>query len=217
MAAESPPKKRGLFGTIIVLIVIEFAVVFLAVPTSWIKKIGEQDRSFTSTTLGVSYEKDILESASSWYLAAFIDTGVIEGVNNYLFDQWDRNAGESNIQFDDRGLSDLVKSRVNTMWSAMYIATYRVVEMWSWSVYLLPFLIPAIFDGFVRRAINKWRFFSPSPLKHHSAIMGMKFGMIIVILLPFLPIPFPVVFIPILFVFIGLMVSMFMGNLSKHI
>lgn len=217
MASESPPKKRGLFGTVVVLIVIELAVIFLAVPTDWVKKIGEQDRLFTSTTLGAAYEKDILDSASSWYLNAFIDTGVIKAVNNFLFDQWDKNEVEGGLPFDDRGLSDLVKSRVNTMWAALYIATYRLVEMWSWSVYLLPFLLPAIFDGFVRRAINKWRFFSPSPLKHHSAIMGIKFGIVFSILLPFLPIPFPVIFIPILFVFIGLMISMFMGNLSKHI
>jgi len=217
MASEAAPKKRGLFGTVIVLIVIEFAVIFLAVPTSWVKNIGETDRVFTSSTLGETYEKDILEKASGWYLNAFINTGVIQAVNNYLFDQWEPNPEKANLPFDDRGLGELMQSRINNMWAATYIATYRLAEMWSWTVYLLPFLLPAIFDGFVRREINKWRFFSPSPLKHHTSSMGIKFGIVLVILLPFLPIPFPVVFIPILFVFIGLMVSMFMGNLSKHI
>jgi len=142
---------------------------------------------------------------------------VISSVNNFLFDQWDKSVEDGAMPFDDRGLTELAKQRVSTMWSALYIATYRIAEMWAWMPYLLPFLIPAILDGFVKRSINKWRFFSPSPLKHQSTMVSIKVGIGIMILLPFLPIPFPVVLIPAMFVFLGCMIMLFVGNLSKHI
>jgi len=214
MAQEKNPSAKTIKGWIFIIVTMELALSFLAVPQSWIQSIGVSDRGLTALTLGAGYEKDILAIATHWYVVMFVDTHIIQSINNFLFAQWEHT---NQIPIDDRGFSQFVKNRLDATWAAIFIATYRLAETWSWLPYILPLGIPAIIDGITRRSINKWRYFSPSPLTHRACVNTTNICIIILILMPFAPFPFPVVLIPILLLALALAAMIFTGNLSKHI
>lgn len=216
----SKGKERPFYMYLAYGLFFELLIVFLFIPESWVLSIGESDRALTAWVFGQEYELSILTMTSDVYTKVMIDTGVIETVNNFLFEQWDNTPTPDGVQeftFDDRGMSQYVENRVKITWSALYIAFYRLCETWTWLPYMLPVLIPGMMDGIVNRQVNQWRFFSPSPLLHTVALNSMRFGGALLILFPFLPTPFPVVFIPLILFVIVWMSSMFMGNLSKHL
>lgn len=207
--------ERPLIWKLVILGLVELGIVFLAVPHSWVMSVGESDRVSVVTWFGSGLEAKILSRASVWFKSAFIDTGIVAGINHFLFGQWDQNAANS-FQLDDRGLSQWVSGRISTAWSAIYQGLYRVSEVATWLPYIIPVLIPLFADAWFRRQVNNWRFFSPSPAKHAVSVWTVYVSVIVFILFPLLPITFPAILPPLLLLILGAGVWVFASNLTKR-
>jgi len=78
----------------------------------------------------------------------------------------------------------------------VYAVCYRVAMIVVWLPYALPVFAAALWDGWQRRRISKWRFEFSSPMRHRYASRGAGYLMLIAIAVPALPFPIPPLGVP---------------------
>jgi len=207
-------RKRGFAWFVMALFLTELGIVFLVIPHAWVSRVGSYDRGFVYQWFGGDFEARVLRDAMSWFNALFVNTGIQDATYNFLIGQWDNSQG---VQIDDRGLGALTKDRLSTMWAAVSVAMYRFSEMAKWCALLLPLLFAVVVDGLTQREINKWRYFSPSPVVQHASTMTILMVSALGLLLPFAPVPLYAPLIPVLMVLALMTAWMALANMAKRL
>jgi len=199
---------------IVAFFLTEIALITMVLPYSWMQSIGSHDREYAYTWFGEKFDASTLGQATGWYNKLFINSGVKQSSYDLLINKWDAKGA---VKIDDRGLSKIAIERLNTMWSALGLALYRLSEIIKWLVLMSPLIFGIFVDAITQREINKWKFSGPSPSTHLASEICIKFIFVLFIVIPIAPIP---MFSPIIPFGIGIMaisIWVLIVNMSKNI
>jgi len=206
-------KKRGPIMILLTALLLEAALVFLLVPKESIIEMREREAGKVQTYLGEQSQNEIKETADSWYRTTLVDTGMMEGVYNFLFDGWK----DDDTGFDDRGLSALVEQRVDVFWLALHQAYYRSSVIFAWLPCLAPLLFASFFDGLIQRKVRQWQFSYSSPAAHRISSKVLYGVLAVAVLSPFFPLALHPFAMPFMMGACGIALAFGAANIQKRI
>lgn len=191
------------------------AILFL-IPSDHVTEYGQGERTRVASVLGAESEQRITQRADMWFDMLFVRTNIYPWIHEFLFDRYttDTEVGGS---FDDRGTSDWIEERFESVWLSVYMSMYRVGTILFWVPFIALILIPAMIDGWSEREKRKWRFIFSSPGVHASSktiywLLGM--GLLALIMFP---IRVDVMVYPIIMLIATMVGWSMIINLSKRI
>lgn len=216
MAKETVARRnRGPVATLIMLLLLEMGIVFLALPKDTLINARTAEAQSVASYLGQPTETQIKNMADNWFRVSFLSTGFMQATYNFLLNQWEGKEGD--LQLDDRGLSVLVDRRLDVFWLAMHYVYYRAATILVWIPYMLPVLFAAGIDGLLQREIRKWQFSFSSPAAHQAASKILFATGAVLVLIPFLPLALPPLAMPVLMGGASIAMWVHMANIQKRI
>ncbi|AJF08126.1 DUF4400 domain-containing protein [Geoalkalibacter subterraneus] len=211
---QNNQKPRHPIFVFLTFFLVVLGLVFLFVPKTMLASALEKEQQVVASSLGEKTAKRIKADADAWYVASFIETGMLHATYDFLIGQWDQ---EGDLQFDDRGIGKWSEQRLDTTWLVLYLVYYRVAVITTWLPYLFPFLLAVGIDSVAHREISKWRFSFSSPLAHSSGLKGIYGSIFILLTLPFLPIAPPPMTTPFVFMVIAIFMWLCLANVHKRV
>ena len=184
-------------------------------PKDLLIKAKLNEAQAVATYLGNETATNVKQLTDRWYVASFIETGLLKATYDFLLHQWEGK--EHDLNFDDRGLSKLVDKRLDVFWLAIHLAYYRFATMMIWLPYVIPLLLVSSIDGLVQREIRKWQFSYSSPAAHQAAARAIFAVVVVTVLSPFLPFALPPIAMPILMGIVAIALWVNMANIQKRI
>ena len=215
--AERSSTGRGIGFWIVMALFFEFAVIVLFVPRkTMVGAIAKQQRLNTQF-LGADVSALLKNNADAMFVTVLDESGVREAINYYLLDRWEASEKEARGHIDDRGVSQWFEKRLVILWAACWIALYRLAGMLMWSIYIVPFLIPAVIDALLSREIQKWKFSFVSPLMRASSYRLTFTLFAITAMFLIAPFSVPSLWQPVILLGMTVGVWLFVRNLQKRL
>ncbi|MHB8252340.1 MAG: DUF4400 domain-containing protein [Acidiferrobacter sp.] len=216
MAAVSG-KKPGTthpLRLLIMVLALELGVVLMVAPTPQIQTFLTRQQAWTSANLGTQAAGEIQHLGARWYKDVLIRTKFIHSVM-----RWDDShryhvlpTSQTAARIAARGHKSLI-----ALWWFLYVAFYRFAMIGVWIPYFIPVLAAALYDGWIRRRIAKWRFEFSSPMRHWYASRGTGSIALVALAVPLLPIPIPPLVIPVFLAGLAVAVRFWMASVQKRI
>lgn len=107
--------------------------------------------------------------------------------------------------------------RLTAVWWGVYAACYRIAMIAVWLPYAIPVFVAALWDGWQRRKISKWRFEFTSPLRHRYASRGAGYIALIAITIPALPFPIPPLGVPSAMALLAVATRFWVASIQKRV
>ncbi|MCF7994907.1 MAG: DUF4400 domain-containing protein [Chromatiaceae bacterium] len=194
MATDTQTKTSWLWATTVavMLLIMEFVLLSALIPADWSSRMRDQEVRWASSQLGEGTATAVFASAQHWYGMIFLRSGLVDASYDLLLP--DAATVEKTPELDKLASVPLwpwVKTRLDLIWFAIYLAIQRLVVLFAWWPFIGFVLIGAVGDGLIRRRIRLAGFDYPSPLAHRLAVrvlLGLGFLVGFGLLLP-LPVP----------------------------
>lgn len=212
--SKKPGSQHHPLRMLIMMLAFELGLVLMVAPTPQIQAFLTRQQSWTSANLGTQAAGEIQHLGARWYKDVFIRTTLIHRVM-----QWDDSrrhhilpTSQTAARIAARGHQSLM-----AMWWFFYAAFYRFALIAVWIPYFIPVLAAALYDGWIRRRISKWRFEFSSPMRHRYASRGAGSIAMMALGVPLLPIPIPPLVIPVFLAGLAVAVRFWMASVQKRI
>lgn len=156
-----------------------------------------------------------VRSATATYNALFVDTGLVKKTDGAKVSQAEHDLAERVAG----GMATLIFARTNnyieTFSAMVYVMLLRIHILVSWLPYIVPFLLAAICEGYVRRKIKYATFGQYGVLVYsgaqHFAIAIMALPLLYLIA----PFPFTPYFVPFWGLAAGIPIVLLVANASQ--
>ncbi|OYV75013.1 MAG: hypothetical protein B7Z66_14465 [Chromatiales bacterium 21-64-14] len=179
MALDEREKERGVLRVLIALGTLTLLAAFLVVPYGWVKAFNTRQNTMIRHELGAGAQAHLVATANREFSEWFIKPGLM-------------SASYRNL----RGM----ENKVATFWLTVWLEIERWWMVMIWLPLMIPVAIGAAVDGWTQRRISQWRFEFISRARHHYARKSVHYFVFFGFVMPFLPIPLPPLFIPMLWV-----------------
>ncbi len=220
MATESQTKADWLWASTvaIILVVMEFVLLSALIPPDWSTRMRDQEVRWVSTQLGEGTATAVFATAQHWYGNVFLRSGLVDASYELLLP--DAAAVQATPELDKLAEVPIwpwVKTRLDLIWFAVYLAIQRLVVLFAWWPFIGFVLIGAVAEGLIRRRIRLAGFDYPSPLAHRLAVrvlIGLAFLVGFGLLLP---LPVPPLAVPMLAVIAAAALAVLLTQTQKRI
>ena len=220
MATESQTKTSWLWATTVavILLLMEFVLLSALIPADWSTRMRDQEVRWVSSQLGEGTATAVFASAQHWYGMIFLRSGLVDASYDLLLP--DAAAVKNTPELDKLASVPLwpwVKTRLDLIWFAIYLAIQRLVVLFAWWPFIGFVLIGAVGDGLIRRRIRLAGFDYPSPLAHRLSVrvlLGLGFLVGFGLLLP---LPVPPLAVPVLAVIAATALAVLLTQTQKRV
>jgi len=194
MATDTPTKTSWLWATTVavMLLIMEFVLLSALIPADWSTRMRDQEVHWVSSQLRDETATTVFAVTQHSYGSLFLRSGLVDA--SYALLLPDAAAVNETPELDKLASAPLwpwVKTRLDLIWFAVYLAIQRLVVLFAWWPFLAFGVLGAVADGLIRRRIRLAGFDYPSPLAHRLAVrvlLGLAFLVGFGLLLP-LPVP----------------------------
>ena len=216
MAGKTKSSSRSHPGWIVfTAIMVVLCAVFILAPVTRIQHFYYQQRAWTVASLGRAADHEIAQRGVAWFQDVAIKTN---WMHNSL--QWaapSRAEGSTPLGTTALHLRTMTGQRLIAVWWGIYATCYRIAMFVVWLPYALPIFAAALWDGWQRRKISKWRFEFTSPLRHRYASRGAGYLILIAIAIPALPFPIPPLGVPIAMALLAMAMRFWVASIQKRV
>ena len=196
-------------------ILVVFCTIFIFAPVARIQRFYHQQRAWTATSLGSATDRDIARRGVDWFRDVAVRT-------NWMRDsiRWARSRyrdGSTPLTTVALRMRAMTGERLTAVWWGVYAACYRIAMIAVWLPYAIPVFVAALWDGWQRRKISKWRFEFTSPLRHRYASRGAGYIALIAITIPALPFPIPPLGVPSAMALLAVATRFWVASIQKRV
>ena len=197
------------------IVLIDLCVVFILAPTASIQRFLAHQHAWTTASLGRATDLAITQKGAEWFRVLAVRTHWMRDSLMWARDR--RSAGAVPITSIARHLKGATHTRVVAIWWALFAACYRAAMVVMWLPYTIPIMAAALWDGWQRRRISKWRFEFTSPMRHRYASRGVGYLVLIAIAVPALPVPIPPLAVPAALGLLAVTARFWVASIQKRI
>ena len=182
----------------LVLLLLQILVVGVLVPSDFIERQIQNERSMAESWLGQGVAEHVDQRTEAAYTTTLVETGIIQGVHNHLtVDERERGQSDGHSL---EGVAETVfpytESRLEVLWATLYQSFYRAHMILTWIPYLLPIWIPVIWQGVINRRIKQVSYGYASANRYHLSFMAVLLLLALIPFYLFAPVAVPPAFIP---------------------
>jgi hypothetical protein len=206
--------KRG-FGVVALIVLLHVVIYIVFVGQEWLMAGRAREAQMNATF----YTPEVSASAEArgreWFTTLFVDTGVVGAMWSAMIPT-EEDKRKPGMRDFAGSLFTWWETRLQTMWTVVYVALVRVAHLLLWWPYGLFVLAPFVLDGWVIRRIKQTDFSFASPLSHRMSLyllQGIALGYFCAIFLPF---ALPPVLLPILILTTGWGLGKVFANFAKQ-
>lgn len=205
--------KHLLFWLILAVLAIALIPVVVN-PQTYLNKV-KTDQHSLAVEFGPESADYIIRTADGIYNEIFEESGfhpwVIERFHIGKHVRRDESLPETN---EDRGARFAANYTI-TFFLIMYEAVFRYTQLFFWATFAVPFIIAAIFDGFMLRKVRNVTFYYSSPSRynimwHITIVLFVGTAVYCITPLPMTAIAFPVIVF-----FVALTLRSLLANLQR--
>lgn len=205
--------KKHVLIWLILLIVAFIAMPLMMKPHAIMSRVmGELE--MMQMVLGTDDANKITRSATTWYNAFFVDTGLIDSTSKAYVSESEKNASQTFFGGATR-IVDVTNGYLLSFAAQAYAMMIRLFIILSWLPFIFPFMLAVVIDGMVTRRIKMESFGFASPIAYSLALHTI----IVIVFFPalylLLPIPVTPLFMPFWALAIAFPVSMLIGNTQR--
>lgn len=205
-------KKHVLLWLILLLVSFIAMPLMIKQQTIMARVMGELE--MIQSVFGAEDTSKLAHSATVWYNALFVDTGLIDSTSKAHVSQSEKDTGQIFFGGAVR-ITDVTNGYLLSFAAQAYAMMIRLFIILSWLPYIFPFMLAVVVDGMVARKIKFESFGFSSPIAYSLALHAI----IVIVFFPtlylLLPIPVTPLFMPFWALAIALPVSMLIGNTQR--
>lgn len=201
---------------ITIILFLEIMMIFLLVPGDHSEMIIQKEKQLISNYLSLDTSDWVTQKATDWYQATMIDSGVYESIYRFLIPNDIERARSNGMENVGQGIFIWVSERLDVFAHIIYQFLSRFAMFIMWVPYILIFLIPSIYDGFMMREIKKTNFQLASPIIHRYSLRIVITLLFTLITLFFIPIAINPIIIPFIMLGICFFLSFTISNFQKR-
>ncbi len=187
------PKHIG-FWIIAILVLLLSIPIFSTPPRLW--QNASDELQAMSRVFGYNNAKWMTESANGAYQAIFVDTGFVQAVKKGEISNEERHRGQELFGGTIMAMTALTNNYVLSFSALIYVMMIRVLIVLSWAPYVMPFLLAAGCDGWVRRQMKMASIRGQSTVRFSVALHAMIVIMMAPVLYVLAPLYVSPLFIP---------------------
>jgi hypothetical protein len=202
----------GMTRTIIAIILLQMAVLFLYDTKNYMTDLVHKERSLNRAVIGAESEARMKDKANAMFTSIFISTGLYGATQS-----WADTTGSINRADLEAYSRNWLKRQLDSVWMLVWVMSYRTIGILTWMLFAIPLIVAMFADALLYREIRKWRYELTSPFTQnlHEKISQWLAGALIY--LPFAPIPMPSWITPLAFMLVAFMTRGVFANMQKRI
>lgn len=202
----------GMTRTIIGIILIQMAVLFLYDTKNYMTDLIKHERALNRAVIGEDAESRLKDGANELFTGVFITPGLYGATQ-----AWADTTGSINRAELEAHSRNWLKQQLDSVWMLLWTMSYRAVGIFVWMLLAIPMIVAMFADALLYREIRKWRYELTSPFSQnlHEKVSHWLTGL--VIYLPFAPIPMPSWVTPLALLLIAFMMRGVFANMQKRI
>jgi hypothetical protein len=205
-------KKHVLLWLLLILVAFIAMPLMLKQQTIMARVMGELQ--MIQSVFGAEDTAKLTHSATVWYNAIFVDTGLIDSTSKAYVNESEKDS--SRLLFGGAvHVADVTNGYLLSFAAQAYAMMIRLFIILSWLPYIFPFMLAVIIDGTAARKIKLESFGFSSPIAYSLALHAI----IVIVFFPaiylLLPIPVTPLFMPFWALAIALPVSTLIGNTQR--
>ncbi|MDH1472668.1 DUF4400 domain-containing protein [Shewanella sp. GD03713] len=206
---ESSKQKGFLARMVVAVALVSFAyIMILMTPEAYRETLQAEIAAF-KTVIGPTESKDVIERAGAMYHWAFIETGVVQSMEDAV-----RPSGV--VNGEDFWLMPMVRI-VENLKLMFYQSSYRMSVFLHWLALGAPLIFAMAADGFYKRRIKQYEFGVASANLFRMWVKAGLFAFFIIDVYFIFPAAglFGVLLPPVMFLILGFAMRYALSNVSK--
>lgn len=206
---ESSKQKGFLARMVVAVALVSFAyIMILMTPEAYRETLQAEIAAF-KTVIGPTESKDVIERAGAIYHWAFIETGVVQSMEDAV-----RPSGV--VNGEDFWLMPMVRI-VENLKLMFYQSSYRMSVFLHWLALGAPLIFAMAADGFYKRRIKQYEFGVASANLFRMWVKAGLFAFFIIDVYFIFPAAglFGVLLPPVMFLILGFAMRYALSNVSK--
>lgn len=202
-------KQKGFFARMIAaMAMISFAYILIFMTPGTYRQTLQDEIDAFKDMVGPSDSMAVLETASSMYQSAFLDTGVIQSM--------EESVAQSGVGGEQFWITPMVRI-VENMKLMFYQTVYRMAVFMHWLALGFPLIFALASDGYYKRKMKQYEFGVASANLFRIWVKAGMFAFFIIDVYFIFPAAgvFGVLLPPIMFVILGMALRYALSNVSK--
>ncbi|MGH0003625.1 DUF4400 domain-containing protein [Pseudovibrio ascidiaceicola] len=196
---------------------LQILAIVILIPGNWTHKAVTSELALIESGLGEETANWVQDRASSWYVTAFIDTGIQEEAYRLLIPTAEQKRRSVGLENMGDWWFPLVEDRLNGLFATIYHLLIRVSLFVVWSPYMALIFAPALFDGWMMRSVKQTNFQYASPVVHRYGVRGVAFVVFAMVFAFTLPIALDPRIIPVALILVAICLGLIVSNMQKRI
>jgi hypothetical protein len=139
-----------------VFVILVELLILAFLPRQHLVDVIHTERQYSLKWFGEEKSLEMINSANGVFNGMFVDTGLVEGSNNFFLKHRNKKHGKGFQKMSDSKFWDHLVSGVDKMWLIIESGMLRLQIMWVCLLLSLSFVIPSLLDGVVKREIRKY-------------------------------------------------------------
>ena len=214
-AKSSSSSRRHPGWIVFMAVMVMLCAVFILAPAPRIQRFLAQQRAWTVASLGRAADHEIAQRGADWFQDVAVHTHWMRDSLRWAAPR--RTEGSVPLDGTALRLRLMTHKRLLAVWWGVYATCYRIAMIVVWLPYALPVFAAALWDGWQRRRISKWRFEFSSPMRHRYASRGAGYLMLIAIAVPALPFPIPPLGVPAALGLLAMAARFWIASIQKRV
>jgi hypothetical protein len=213
--AKSSSSRSHPGWIVFTLLMVVLCAVFILAPVTRIEQFYHRQRAWTAASLGRAADREIAQRGAGWFHDVAVKTQWMPDSLRWAAPR--HREGTTPLATTALRMRTMTGKRLIAVWWGIYAACYRFAMIVVWLPYALPIFAAALWDGWQRRKISKWRFEFTSPLRHRYASRGAGYLALIAIAVPALPIPIPPLGVPAALGLLAMAARFWVASIQKRV
>ncbi|MBF8643146.1 DUF4400 domain-containing protein [Pseudomonas luteola] len=199
------------------LVAIELLLVTVFIPGDWTERVIREESAMVRSHLGEESQAYVNTKAMNWYKGAVFETGVYPALHRLMIPSDEEAARSRGMERMGDFLFSWMEDRLDALMHMVYQICARLALLSIWLPYMALLLIPAIWDGFMRRRVKQTNYDYASPVWNRYGMLSASVAAQAVLIAFISPIAINPAILPIVMMFVCVMMGVFVGNLQKQI
>lgn len=210
-------KRRRSAFMIVLLIFAEAAICLFLISSDYARKSTIQEAAWINASLGESTSLQLQQRADAMYESTVMRWQLDDWFHQLFIPSESERQNSKGLEALGEKAFDLVESR----WAAFLDMTYwfmrRIALFTIWLPIWVPAFVISAMGGWLERAVKKTDFGYASPFIFSYAWRAVVFGVALMLLSFFCPVPMPPSAVPALLGVIAVLLGLCFGNVQKRI
>lgn len=199
----------------VALLAFDIGFVVILAPTATLQRFLHDQQTLTVAMTGASAAREVNLLGARWFRDTLIRTDAISDMQRWTDPH--RVSGGTPFNETVARVRGVLQARLDAVWWLFYVAFYRAAVIAVWLPYAIPVLAAALWDGWIRRRISKWRFEFSSPMRHRYASRGAGGLVLLAAMIPVLPLPIPPLAIPFALGVLAVTARFWVASIQKRV